>query len=667
MSSRSARLKLARLKLTPPPVLTCGPLVRHVSRSSAVIWVETSEALEIEVQVEAEVPGGSLAVAAGVPSNFRAFTIAIEDSNYAWVALSWLVPDTWYRYRVIGHWRDGTSIPLWPDTRLAGTGLPSVFKTLPSWSLDSFRMAYTSCRKGFDPLDNKAPDTGPDALEGLAELMRRTFDERDRTWPHLLQMMGDQIYADDFSGRLERKFRHKLALVFTEFAQIYREAWTSRPAVRWVLSCIPSLMIFDDHEIDDDWNITSDWVQSRQTPAGIRQRTDGLMAYWVYQGAGNLDPRRWLADERMRLLTPRLQPLIGDVTDRLRRLCERYIRGTRRASWSYAVDVAGTRLAVTDTRMYRKLTGHRLMMDDQAWDEFVGLAKSHASKRVVIVTPGPYMLPVPLHDLESWVADKLENDPSIFERVATGAAGGLIGGIGGAIVGGIGGFLVGGPAGAIVGAGIGAGIGAGLGFTAGFFLEEIIEKVLGGKIGDLDIELWPVFPTSFTRMIGLLEDLADGRGTVRKRFITVLSGDVHFSYAMLGELSRTLARRQLWHLALSPTGNLLDENRDDVKTLKRLMGGDFSARTELNLMKLTGVFYRPDFVDRQFSHLTWNPLLPDGTRADASKPDDWAHLGNFLGWLEVQGARASYRYDKAVEIDGVVVLTPRTGSSMLAM
>ena len=88
--------------------------------------------------------------------------------------------------------------------------------------------------------------------------------------------------------------------------------------------------------------------------------------------------------------------------------------------------------------------------------------------------------------------------------------------------------------------GLAQGIGAGIGFTAGFFLEEIIEKILGGKIGYLDIELWPVFPTSFARMIGLLEDLADGRGTVRKHFISVLGGDVHFSYAMMGESNRTL-------------------------------------------------------------------------------------------------------------------------------
>lgn len=390
-------------------------------------------------------------------------------------------------------------------------------------------------------------------------------------------------------------------------------------------------MIFDDHEINDDWNITRDWVRAHRTPTALRQITDGLMAYWVYQGAGNLQPRKWAADERMRLLNPRIEPLIGDVTDRLRRLCQNYVTGRRQASWGYAIDAGGTRIAVADTRMHRKLTGHRLMMNDPTWDEFTHLAKSHVQRRVILITPGPLLLPQPLHDLQSWIADKIENDPSLFERILTGAAGAAAGGLTGAIVGGIIGFAVGGPGGALVGAGIGAGVGA----TAGFFLEEIIEKIIGGRIADLDIELWPVFPTSFNRMVRLLEDLADGRGTVRKTFISILGGDVHFSYAMRGELLRSQSRRSVWHLTLSPTGNLLDESRDDVKTLKALMGGDFSARTELNLLKMSGIYYRPDFVDQQLRHLQWYPLAPDGSRADPARPDEWAHFGNFLGWLEL--------------------------------
>lgn len=228
------------MKLTKPtPVLTCGPLVRYVDRSSVVVWAEVREPLEVEVLLEAD--SSPTMPAAGLPVSQRAWTIRVEDSYYAWVAIGFLLPDTWYSYRIVGNRKNGTSIPLWPDSRLSGVALPSVFKTLPLWSLDTFRVAYGSCRKGYAVLDDKAPATGPDALEGLAHLLQQNFDRRDQAWPHVLQLMGDQIYADDFSGALARKFGHKLAADFTEFAQIYREAWTARSSVRWALSCIPSL------------------------------------------------------------------------------------------------------------------------------------------------------------------------------------------------------------------------------------------------------------------------------------------------------------------------------------------------------------------------------------------------------------------------------------------
>ena len=40
---------------------------------------------------------------------------------------------------------------------------------------------------------------------------------------------------------------------YEEYAHLYRLAW-SDPANRWLLSTLPSAMIFDDHDIRDDWN-----------------------------------------------------------------------------------------------------------------------------------------------------------------------------------------------------------------------------------------------------------------------------------------------------------------------------------------------------------------------------------------------------------------------------
>lgn len=60
------------------------------------------------------------------------------------------------------------------------------------------------------------------------------------------------------------------------------------PAVRRVLANIPTYMIFDDHEITDDWNITREWNENvRASKCGKQVVTNGLAAYWVFQGWGN--------------------------------------------------------------------------------------------------------------------------------------------------------------------------------------------------------------------------------------------------------------------------------------------------------------------------------------------------------------------------------------------
>jgi hypothetical protein len=60
------------------------------------------------------------------------------------------------------------------------------------------------------------------------------------------------------------------------------------PQVRKVLANVPSLMIFDDHEITDDWNIDLPWVNTVYAkPAGRRAVTNGLLAYVLCQHWGN--------------------------------------------------------------------------------------------------------------------------------------------------------------------------------------------------------------------------------------------------------------------------------------------------------------------------------------------------------------------------------------------
>jgi hypothetical protein len=62
------------------------------------------------------------------------------------------------------------------------------------------------------------------------------------------------------------------------------------PAVRRVLANVPTYMIFDDHEITDDWYLSGEWRQRVfSKPMGVDIVRNGLMAYTLFQAWGN-DP-----------------------------------------------------------------------------------------------------------------------------------------------------------------------------------------------------------------------------------------------------------------------------------------------------------------------------------------------------------------------------------------
>ncbi|WP_087019004.1 alkaline phosphatase D family protein [Thaumasiovibrio subtropicus] len=58
--------------------------------------------------------------------------------------------------------------------------------------------------------------------------------------------------------------------------------------VRWLLSRIPTYMIFDDHDVTDDWNLTVGWEHAVYGhPLTRRIVGNALIDYWLFQGWGN--------------------------------------------------------------------------------------------------------------------------------------------------------------------------------------------------------------------------------------------------------------------------------------------------------------------------------------------------------------------------------------------
>ncbi len=112
----------------------------------------------------------------------------------------------------------------------------------------------------------------------MAELARR---DEDPDAPRLLLMAGDQIYADPLS----RFAPMASADSYAEFRDRYLTAFGT-PNLRALMSSVPTYMILDDHEIEDNWS------QDRLRRSSRRQLfTIAIDAYLSYQWSHG--PRTW--------------------------------------------------------------------------------------------------------------------------------------------------------------------------------------------------------------------------------------------------------------------------------------------------------------------------------------------------------------------------------------
>lgn len=76
--------------------------------------------------------------------------------------------------------------------------------------------------------------------------------------------------------------------LFQQELSILKRFIAGLPRVRRVLAHIPSYMIFDDHDVTDDWNLTAAWEQAAYGhPYSRRILGNALMGYWLCQAWGN--------------------------------------------------------------------------------------------------------------------------------------------------------------------------------------------------------------------------------------------------------------------------------------------------------------------------------------------------------------------------------------------
>ncbi|MGW0823522.1 alkaline phosphatase D family protein [Streptomyces sp. NPDC002845] len=448
--------------------LRLGPLLRYTDGSSATVWVETSRPCTAEVRC-----------AGGARGEARTFQVA--GHHYALIPVTGLEAGTASAYEVL---LDGT--PVWPPPDSPFP--PSEIHTPADG--DPVRVTFGSCRWAAPPSDEDDP-VGPDALDTLAA---RLAADPSADRPDVLLLLGDQVYADETSKATRRWLAARRDLSdppgdqvadYEEYTRLYYESWLD-PEVRWLLSTVPSCMIFDDHDVIDDWNTSASWLADIRTTPWWRERLlSGLMSYWVHQHLGNLPPSELAADplyaavratpdgtDALRAYAARADqdpPTRHPTTAPQRRRCAPAPAGFR---WSYRRDFGRVRVLMVDTRAARVLDEERRSMldpEEAAWVRQQALDTPGSYDHLLIGTSLPWLLPHLVHDAEAWNAALCRG-----ERGARWAR----------------------------------------------FGEDLRRRA--------DLEHWAAFPASFEALARLIAEA--GSGPEAPATVLVLSGDVHHAY-----------------------------------------------------------------------------------------------------------------------------------------
>lgn len=549
--------------MTQPPEILVGPLLRYVDSTDATVWVEVSAPC----------------------------TVTIRAGDREATERSWGVFGHHFAVLHLRGLREGTETPyeIALDGRTAwpvDVDRPSVICT-PRVD-DTVRLAFGSCRRGETQSPAGLRRIGADALVALAHEMAHT----PRTdWPDAMLLLGDQVYADIPSREISARLAERRAAGggpesvrdsageggdrdvsdeicdFEEYSWLYHESWRD-PDVRWLLSTVPSCMILDDHDLRDDWNSSYSWRREMTAQPWWRDRVIGAFSsYFVYQHLGNLAPDELAGNGVYQSLRA-----AGSDAERERLLSDfaveaDEVRGA--AQWSFKRDFGRVRVVMLDVRASRHLDpGDRRVMDGLEWQWTREACLDADVDHLVIGSSLPaFMLPA-LHNVEGWneaIAQDRQNRP-LMARVG-----------------------------------------------------EWIRLTV-------DLEHWAAFRNSFDDLVGLLTEVAAGKGRSTPASILILGGDVHCSYLEEVELTSPEVAgspTRVHQLVMSPFRNPLEEAIRMVNRMSMRPGVDRATRA---LARAAGV---------REPEVRWR--VTDGVWFD-----------NGVMTLVLRGRRASVQVDHAV-------------------
>jgi hypothetical protein len=231
-------------------------------------------------------------------------------------------------------------------------------------------------------------------------------------------------------------------LSFAEFAAMYLVTWNpdlrgdyvvddgsdanlrgfpdAVKAARRVMANIATYMVFDDHEITDDWNLDWDWEKATNNAMARRVIANGLAAFWAFQGWGN-DPNQFGA-EFTGAITRHLESSAQGITPRgmlapIAPTAKAYDDALLIRHWSFVAPTNPPALCV-DTRPRRETRdGHTILSGRFVWPHLTQLRIRHGLRRgapLLIVLPTPLLnhrTSLAAQDLiYDWPEDRYEGD-----------------------------------------------------------------------------------------------------------------------------------------------------------------------------------------------------------------------------------------------------------------
>ena len=473
--------------------LILGPMLRFVDETRATVWVETDASCEVEVLGR------------------RERTFCAEGHHYAIVPITGLEPGEEYPYEVN---LDGKRA--WPldDTDFPPSAIRTIHPDRP------LKIVFGSCRVAVPHEEpwNLSPDEDErgrevDALHALGLRMM----ENDRSeWPHLLLSVGDQVYVDEDAPETREYIRSRRDVSlppgeevadFEEYTHLYKESW-GPDVIRWLFSTVGVAMIFDDHDVHDDWNTSIAWVEEMQAKPWWEERIESaLSSYWIYQHLGNLSPKELAEDELLKQVKA-----ADDAGRLLRDFAKEADHSNEGSRWSFCRDLGRVRLCMFDSREGRTLDQvPRTIVDDKEWEWITDHADGDFDHFIFADTL-PFLLVPALHHVEAW-----------NEAVCAGAWGKRAVGIG----------------------------------------ERIRRAV--------DLEHWASFNESFRRMVRLIGEIGAGRRGKPPATIIAIGGDVHHAYlAEVAYPPGANVQSAVYQAVCSPFRNALNaKERSVIRTAAR--------------------------------------------------------------------------------------------------